>query len=186
MDAISLNCLFLTELISDILDLEKFDAGQMEFSKETTDLECLVSELAKRLPARSGVQIETSGEITALIKVDQERLAIAVQHLARFLQNRSTATLNAQVKYEDGRLEICLQDRGPVITESVAKSLFERYKDNSPDNDAMESDFIADLRLTLAARIIEAHAGTILIDSVEGTNRCRIFIPATSENSVVS
>ncbi|MCC7531731.1 MAG: PAS domain S-box protein [Candidatus Melainabacteria bacterium] len=181
-DAISLNCLFLTELISDILDLEKLDAGAMEFCKETTDLECFVAELTMRLPARSGVQIETSGEITALFKVDQERLAIAVHHLARFLQNRSAATLMVQVNYDDSRLEIFLLDSGPVIPESVAETLFERYKDNSMDNDLPAGDFIADLRLPLAARIIGAHGGKITIDSMDGkTNRCKISIPATKE-----
>lgn len=78
-----------------------------------------------------------------------------------------------------------MKDTAPPLSEKARGSMFERYKDYSLDQELPGVVFHADLRLPLAARIIEAHGGKVMFESnAKSGNTCFISIPLTTESSI--
>jgi PAS domain S-box-containing protein len=175
----------LTELINDILDLEKLEAGKLELIYENTTLQELVADLEKLTGARTGSQ--TGSQITVEgnqldkpFKADKERLGQAIANVFTFMSYAALhpGSVQLRARHDPDGLEIILTDTGPLLAESVSRQIFERFKDFSADNLLARQAFHADLRLPLAARIIERHGGSIRFEKLaDPANLCRIMLP---------
>ena len=129
---ISHNNELLLNLINDIIDLSKIEAGYLELHQNWFNLtelldEC-VAEYARLLP--SGVELLTSSpEHDALVELDKLRIK---QILNNFLSNalKNTTRGHVEVFYEIDKhcVRIGVKDTGRGIPQNMLEKIFERFE----------------------------------------------------------
>ena len=157
----------LLQLISDILDLSKIEAGTFDFKLRELDLNTLCGDVARsmRLRVKPGVELLFEPTLPSCIIVsDPNRLH---QVISNFVSNASKFTTMGSIrigydKPDAGRLRIYVSDTGIGIAPEACKKVFDRFiKLNS---------FVqgTGLGLSISKSIIEQLGGTIGVDSELG------------------
>ncbi|HEY0835420.1 MAG TPA: ATP-binding protein [Azospirillum sp.] len=175
---------FLHELIDEILDLAKVEAGKLDLEEETGPLDDLVQEaveVAGAQTAAAGVRI--AGDLPAglpRLRMDRRRVLQVLLNLlanaVKFTPEGGRITVTARLEV-DGGLAVTVADTGigiaaediPLILEPFGqvRSAFQRNHAGTG------------LGLPLSRRLMEAHGGTLEIDSTPGEGtRITLRFPA--------
>ena len=123
----------LTKLTTDLLDLSRLDAGELEVSARPVDLGVLAREVAKEFgPAAdrrgSRLQVRTP-EQSAMALADPDRTRQIIRIL---LDNALTHTpegtkVTVTTYNENDRAALTVSDEGPGIPKRVQQRMFERF-----------------------------------------------------------
>ncbi|HYR09269.1 MAG TPA: histidine kinase dimerization/phospho-acceptor domain-containing protein, partial [Longimicrobium sp.] len=123
----------LSQLVNDILDLAKLDAGRMEFHREEVRLGDLVDEalVAVQPQARSKkleLRMDIDAQRDALLCVDPPRVR---QILVNLLSNAVKFTEHGEVAVvagsSDGRTWLEVRDTGPGLPAGSEEAVFEEF-----------------------------------------------------------
>lgn len=121
----------LLQIISDILDLAKTEAGTMEFNMMPTDLNNLMITIGESTKSRvkPGVDLVTRlGSPELWIETDPNRLS---QVVINFITNACKFTTEGSITYgyevRDNNLYFYCRDTGSGISEENLKKVFERF-----------------------------------------------------------
>jgi two-component system phosphate regulon sensor histidine kinase PhoR len=161
----------LVALINDFLDFARMEEAGHKVERSRVDLAGLIREVVdefKPLVESTRQQIEVEAEATKIIALgDKNRLQ---QVLTNLLANA--------IKFAppDGRIalrarssglwcEVTVEDDGPGIPADVLPSLFKRYSRAPPNGAEMGG---TGLGLLIVREIVEAHGGTVGVDSALG------------------
>ncbi|MEX0283059.1 MAG: ATP-binding protein [Paracoccaceae bacterium] len=162
----------LATMIDDLLDLEKLDAGQMEFRLDPTDLGALVAEgveANRGYSAVTGVTFRyTSPAEQVLVNLDpgrmQQVLANLLSNAAKF--SEAGQVVEVSVVVEDDRAKIHVRDEGTGIPDSVGDRIFEAFvQADSSDTRVVGG---SGLGLSIARTIVQRHQGTLSYASEPG------------------
>jgi len=160
----------LLQLINDILDLSKVEAGRMEFHPETARIDTLVYEvrdvvrpLAEK--KRLKLSINVPGEFTAV--VDPARFK---QVLYNYLSNAVKFTpengnVDVRVRPEEDSFRVEVEDTGVGISPEEIAKLFQEFQ-QLPNSRKAEQG--TGLGLALTRHIVEAQGGSVSVRSVKG------------------
>ena len=175
MSLVEENNNLLLQLISDILDLAKIEAGIFEFNYTQIDLNKLCQDLAASIRLRAAQGVEVVFEPTlpeCLLVCDSNRIH---QVIANFLTNAVKFTQKGSItvgyeKLNDTHLRIYVTDTGMGIDKEQCTKIFERF--------IKLNNFIqgTGLGLSICRSIIEQMEGTIGVDSVLGKGSTFWFI----------
>lgn len=162
------NSELLLQLVSDILDLSKIEAGTMEFSESDFDLNLLMADMysifCKHLPADKSVTLSyTSGMEKCVIRSERNRLT---QILTNLLTNALKFTEKGSIRFgyelEGGFLHFRVKDTGCGIAKNKQKDIFNRFvKLNSFKQGT-------GLGLSICKCIVDTLGGEIGVDSEPG------------------
>jgi signal transduction histidine kinase len=176
----------LSRMIENILDFSKIDAGLKEYRFERTDPGKLTREVADRFrewTADAGFRLELRiGDALPAASLDREAVSRALLNVldnaAKYSGDNRVIELSAGTGAEHIEWEI--RDHGPGIAPDDLPRVFERFFRSAKNLDSNIRG--SGVGLTIVKHTVEAHGGTISIESVEdrGTT-VRIEIPA--ENS---
>jgi PAS domain S-box-containing protein len=128
------NCQRLSQLIQNMVDVEKLQSGLLELricGVELRSLLPLAIESNARLARKLGVQLELVEPIPAEpIAADPERLLQVLAHLlsnaTKFSPSGKTVTLSAN-RVAGARIRIGVRDRGSGIPETFKERVFENF-----------------------------------------------------------
>ena len=162
----------LLQLINDILDLSKVEAGRMEFHPESTRIDTLVYEvrdvvrpLAEKKRLKLGISVPS--EFTAV--VDPARFK---QVLYNYLSNAVKFTpesgrVEVRVRREeDSSFRLEVEDTGVGISPDEIAKLFQEFQ-QLPNSRKAEQG--TGLGLALTRHIVEAQGGSVSVRSVKGS-----------------
>ena len=162
----------LVALVNDILDVEKIEAGHMEFHMEPVEvIELGAQALAENAfyGAEFGVSFELQPEMDrAYISADKDRLRQVLANLlsnaAKFSPTGERVVLKLS---EHGQvIRFSVIDRGPGIPEAKLETIFEKFKQaDSSDSRAKAG---TGLGLAICQSIAEHHGSRIEVSSREG------------------
>lgn len=163
-------CDYVDILVDDLLLLSRLDAQRLALELSLIPLPKLFAETLSRVQERAdheSITLSTSG-YDGVIYADPTRikqvLLILLDNALRFTPAGGKVELTAQKTSR--AIEIKVSDTGAGIQSKHLPHLFERfYQVTSPKNSASRSN---GLGLSIAKTLIEAHNGTIKIDSKVG------------------
>lgn len=168
-EIIKMNADLLMQLVNDILDMSKIEAGTLEFVYSTVDINLLLSDLQRLFQMRINdaggkVQIiEEPSLSSCLIQTDRNRVA---QVISNFVGNaiKFTREGNIRIGYEakDTELYFYVKDTGTGIPAEKLSNVFGRFVKLNKDQKG------AGLGLSISQTIVGKLSGQIGADSIEG------------------
>jgi len=164
----------LVRLIGDVLDIQKMEAGRMDFVREVQPLLPIAEKAAASmasLAAQAGVTLVCEagpGAAGLCASVDRDRIS---QVLANLLSNAvkfSEAGTTVVTRVEDGGdcVKLSVADQGTGIPEDFRGRVFQRFAQADGTNSRRSGG--TGLGLSICKAIVEEHGGTIGFDSVAG------------------
>ncbi len=162
----------LVLLVNDILDLERFESGRMEFRPEVAELAPLVeSALAsnRAYASQYGVSFLFRDFVPgARVRLDRDRLAQVLANLlsnaAKFSPRGETVTVAANRLGE--KLRLSVSDRGPGIPEEFRSRIFHRFQ--QADSSDARHKAGSGLGLSISKAIVEKLGGQIGFETEPG------------------
>ena len=175
-DIIDTNSELLLQLINDILDISKIEAGTLEFKFKPMNLNelCRSEYEVHKTRTKPGVELVfEERHQNVQIVCDQNRLAQVITNL---LNNASKFTDSGSIRFgfdlKDGRVEFYVEDTGMGIPQEKVRTIFDRF--------VKLNDFASGtgLGLSISKMIVERMNGEISVESEEGKGtRFRFSIP---------
>ncbi|MBF0287612.1 MAG: response regulator [SAR324 cluster bacterium] len=164
----------LSEIINNILDLSKIEAGKMNYVEESLNLKQLIQGIyhinkAHALQKNINFVYEIDPQLPTFIKSDRTKLNQILMNLTtnaiKFTSEGKTVTLRAQ-KTEDF-LVLQLQDEGIGISQDQWESIFEAFK--QADDTVTRRFGGTGLGLAITKNMVKLLNGRIMVDSVAGS-----------------
>lgn len=168
-EIIKMNADLLMQLVNDILDMSKIEAGTLEFVYSTVDINLLLSDLQRLFQMRindAGGKVQIIAEpslSSCFIQTDRNRVA---QVISNFVGNaiKFTREGNIRIGYEAKETELYfyVKDTGTGIPAEKLSNVFGRFVKLNKDQKG------AGLGLSISQTIVGKLSGQIGADSIEG------------------
>ncbi len=161
---------FMAQLVDDLLDVAKIEAGELQLDYTGVDLTDFMRrnlELNRPLAARKGITIESRVNSLPVVIVDSAKLAQVLNNLLsnaiKFSQPDSRVIVT--VKRAEDAFLLCVADQGPGIAPEQMSQLFRAFQRGQPGSQGEKS---TGLGLVIVKRIVEGHGGKIWVESTPG------------------
>ncbi len=168
--------LHLLDLINDLLDLSKIEAGRFELRHEAFDIVPVVEDALSSVRSRATAKsVEIQAEISASVAVVADRLRFK-QILYNLLSNAVKFTpdggkVRVEAAPRDRFAEISVSDTGIGILEDEHQAVFDKfYQVRSATKGGGTG-----LGLAITKRLVEQHGGRIWLKSEPGNGSCFTF-----------
>lgn len=162
----------LSHLVGNILDFSKMEEGKKQYDIEETDfklwLEQTVTDFFSRITHRK-YNINTNiNETSVLVKIDRNAMKLVVNNLldnaVKFSPENSEVKVTLEKQGE--KLLLKIKDDGIGIPKNEQGSIFEKFYRSK---DALRHSITGTgLGLTIVKQIVEAHGGTVEVESEIG------------------
>ncbi|MWV13686.1 response regulator [Pseudomonas sp. R-28-1W-6] len=161
----------LVELLNDILDLSKFEAGQLELEKIPFDLGSLVEETASLLSQNAGPNVELTclidPRLPAQLLGDPTRVRQIVSNLlSNALKFTRFGRVDVHVSPSASGVRILVSDTGIGIAEEAQSRIFQPFTQAGAGITRQYGG--TGLGLALTRRLCEAMHGRLSVNSQEG------------------
>ena len=163
------NNTLLLQLISDILDLSKIEAGTLEFAYSDIDLNCLIDEVCSSISLRidsAHVALIAEKGVGNEFVIHSERTRVQ-QVLINLLNNAAKFTQEGNITFGyrlqgDGMIYFYVKDTGCGIPQEKLNSVFQRF--------VKLNNFVqgTGLGLSICQTIVHHMGGEIGVESEEG------------------
>ncbi len=180
LERIQAQSLRMTALVEDLLLLARLEEGQ-ELVYGTVDLTRLAVESVgdAQVAGPDHHWVLEVGEEPVVIAGDEPRLQqVAVNLLANARTHTPAGTtVTLSVTQEGDEAVLRVHDDGPGVDPELAAELFERFARG--DRSRARNTGGTGLGLSIARAIVEAHGGTIAVESSPGDTTFTVRLPAT-------
>jgi PAS domain S-box-containing protein len=158
----------LLQLINDILDLSKIEAGQVALSYETFTLRGIVPEVVsviRPLAMAKNISLEEGYDYGATLRADRVRFK---QVLFNLLSNAVKFTpkggkVRIDSSASDGQIFIAVSDTGIGLAPADQELIFEEFR--QVQNSSTKPNEGTGLGLAITKRLVEQHGGKITVSS---------------------
>jgi signal transduction histidine kinase/response regulator RpfG family c-di-GMP phosphodiesterase len=179
----------LLELINEVLDLARIEAGRLNISPEPVQVKDAVKEALELVrPIASGQNITLTADFSAYgdryVQADRQRLKQVLLNLfsnaIKFNRSNGMVVLRCQESKKD-HLRIEVADTGAGIDEEGLKKIFTPFERLGADRNAVGG---TGLGLALSKRMIEGMGGVMGVESTVGVGSRFYFELALVEQAV--
>jgi len=170
--------LHLLELINDVLDISKIEAGRLELRLQTFDMPTAIEEvLATIRPQAVAKSLRLHATVPSAVPLHADRVRFKeilynlLSNAVKFTPNDGRITVEASIR--DGFAEVSVADTGVGIPNDEHTSIFNKfYQIGSTTKGVREG---TGLGLAITKQLVEAHGGKIWLDSEPGRGSCFQF-----------
>ncbi len=162
----------LTQLINNILDFSRIEAGRKEYRLVRSDLAAVVRDVvdAYRFPIEQqgfALDLEVAEDLPEMA-IDPEAISQALINLLNNAIKYSTEekSIRVSVRPEGDRVLVSVADRGIGIPKAEHKRIFEKFY--RVESSLVHTTKGSGLGLALVQHIAEAHGGRVELTSVPG------------------
>ena len=179
----------LLDLINDVLDMSKIEAGQLQLSlKDYSFVDTVNTVVAAMEPLVAEKSLRLSVDVDTSLPLgfgDDRRLAQVLLNLvgnAVKFTDQGGVTVGA--RKSDGQFLVSVADTGPGIPASEQRRIFEEFQQVDSSSTRMKGG--TGLGLAIAKRIVEMHGGRLWVESTLGSGSTFYFtIPVRTEQKEV-
>lgn len=170
LENIQHSSLRLKDMVNNLLDTSRLEAGRFSISRQPTDLQVTLAQTARSfvgVAKLSQIHFVREFDPLPMVEADPERIGQVVGNLLsnafKFCPRQGTIWLRAR---SHGGVLLEVEDTGPGIPLEEQGQLFSRY---SRTQSAISRGIVGTgLGLYISKAIIEAHQGRIWVESQEG------------------
>lgn len=161
----------LLDLINDVLDIARIEAGEMTLSVEPVPVATVVDEIVQLMaPLAAGAHVTlriAHGPAGLHVRADRQRLRQIMLNLTSnaIKYNRTGGSVSVGWRQVDGQTAISVRDDGPGISTEMQARLFTPFDRLGAEGGAVEGTGIG---LPLTRSLAEAMGGTLTVESVPG------------------
>lgn len=161
----------LLELLSEILDLSKVEAGRMELEYSSFELRSVLEDTASMLRARAGVhdidlRIEIADDIGAVFSDELRVKQVLVNLMSNAVKfTGDGGSVGVRAWRDSSGIEIAVTDTGIGVPEADRERIFESFQQGGRGSSREEG---TGLGLTLSRRIVELLGGRMWLTSEVG------------------
>jgi two-component system phosphate regulon sensor histidine kinase PhoR len=160
----------MTQMVAELIELSRIETGQAKLRLESTNLNQLIEQVIARLsPQAERQKVAISTKFAAdlpLVSTDAERIQQAllniVHNAIKFTPSGGKVTVSTDV--QGNSVVVSVADTGIGISKEDLPHIFERFY----KADKSRSKGGTGLGLAIAKHIVQAHGGTIRVQSEEG------------------
>ena len=159
----------LTDLIEDLLDASRLQAGGLKLSLIDLAIEPFIEKIVERFQTQStkhNIIVDFPMEFP-IVMADEDRLSQVISNLLsnaiKYSPDGGRIRVSGQVRSE--QIIICVQDEGPGIAPGDIPHVFDRFYRSEAASKTTKG---AGLGLYLTRAIIESHGGRIWVDPRPG------------------
>ncbi len=169
----------LTTLTSELLDLTKIEAGQLDILPAEVDLGTLAAEVVEAdrpLAEHEGVDLVLAApEEPVMATCDRDRIYQVIQNMVgnalNFTEEGSVTVSVAKETAE--RARVCIKDTGLGIPEDAIETIFDKWSRAHAETRSEKRG--TGLGLAISKGIVEAHGGSVTLQSKAGTGTTVCF-----------
>lgn len=165
----------LTQLVTNLLQMSKMEAGQLPINAVPCDLWDLVSTTVAgflRRPGSPEIRLEGEDDIP-LVTVDYVLIQQVLYNLLENAARHGAGEVTIALESDPGSVTVTVSDEGEPIAEEQAERIFERFY--RPRD---LSDGGSGLGLSICKGLVEAHGGKIRL---EGGKKFRFTLPLAAQ-----
>ncbi len=160
----------LVALVNELIEAQEVESGQMHLSKKMHSLFAIVDqaiESVRPVAQKSMVQIDNRSQDCSLLCNDARLIQVLVNLLSNAIKfSFAQGTVTVKSLIVGPCLELRIIDRGRGIPASHVQSVFEKFV--QVDKSDAKAGKGTGLGLTICKSIVEAHGGTIGVESEVG------------------
>jgi len=161
----------LIEMISSMLDVSKMESGQMRLNLAECDLGAIIREVVSGMAALKGERrIELAlPDQPVNVKGDAQLLSRLVQNLvgnALKFAPATTGRVDVGLESVGGRVRCTVRDNGAGIPAEHQDKVFDKFWQDAARQQGVK--YSSGLGLTFCKMVVEAHGGSIGVDSEVG------------------
>jgi signal transduction histidine kinase/DNA-binding response OmpR family regulator len=166
----------LLNLIEEILDFSRIEAGKLEISAHPVDVAELIEGVVELLaPRAQGKSLEIAADIApdipTLVRLDGARLRQIVMNLAgNAIKFTDRGGVALRLKLAGSRLEISVQDTGPGIAKARREAIFEEFEQEEAATAHRHGG--TGLGLAISRRLARLMGGDVTVQSTSGKGTC--------------
>jgi PAS domain S-box-containing protein len=176
----------LTNLVNNLLDLSRIEAGSLKLAREKCDIKKIINRAAKQagLTSTNKFEVKIQSKLPSLY-ADPPRLESILRNL---IENAikyagEEAKVKVEVKKTGKEFLFMVSDNGPGIPPNESQRIFDSFY--RVDDSLTRLTSGAGLGLAICQGLVRAHGGKIWVEAQE-TGACIAFTIPTKSNSVVS
>ncbi len=162
---------FLLDVINDILDMSKIEAGRVELELSTVDLGSMLEEVLRLVgprAAESGIELKQDASKTAEFVADRRALKQVfinlISNAVKFTPEGGTVTIKS--RNIDKNISVQIIDTGIGIPQRDIEKLGRPFE--QVENQFTKSKGGSGLGLAISKSLVDLHGGSLTITSKEG------------------
>lgn len=174
----------LLDLINDLLDLSKMEAGQMQYHFASHDIATLTAQcvdLLNPLMHKQGIQADIINNCSDThCECDGKRILQVLTNLLsnaiKFSPDNSSIEiqLEKEALNEENAIAISIRDQGPGIPEDELESIFDKFTQSSKTKSGHGG---TGLGLSISREIIQVHSGKLHAANTQSGTEFRLTLP---------
>ncbi len=171
LEVVGHNARTLLKRVNDLLDVSKLEAGKMGLTPAEVDLARLVRLIAAHFEVFAEEQqivfrVETPPSVPG--RADPEKLQRVLLNLLSnaFKFAPRGGRVRCELRREDGRATLSVQDNGPGVSPELREAIFQRFGQGDADSSRYFGG--TGLGLSIAKEFVELHGGSIRVDEAPG------------------
>ena len=161
----------LLNLINDVLDLSKIEAGQLTLSLNEYSMGDVIQTVSTSVEALAAekdldLKVEVSKDLT-IGKGDEQRIAQVILNLVgNAIKFTDEGEVKIEVTVSNETFLVSVHDTGPGVTEADQQKIFDEFQ--QADGSSTRKKGGTGLGLSISKKIVDMHGGRIWVESTLG------------------
>jgi signal transduction histidine kinase len=177
------------QLVEDLLEISRFDAGAVQLDLQQTRLADLVQQAVSSIVGARVAAVVEPEAANVVVDVDRRRIGQVLANLLDNAEKYANGATAVVISAAPGVARISVEDEGPGVPEEERVVIFDRFSRGSAGG-KRGGDMGTGLGLSLVAEHINLHGGRVWVeDRLDGREGSRfvvelpIVMPATDRQS---
>ena len=172
----------LTNLVNDLLDLSKLEAGVLPLEKSPFNLTESIRQMLHRYDKLADYRFPFHAEEEVWVEADELKISQVVYNLVNnaITYSGEDKTITLEQTVHDGKVRVSVTDTGEGIPQEKLKDIWERYY--KVDKEHKRAQMGSGLGLSIVKNILDMHGGTYGVTSQLGKGSTFWFeLPVSKE-----
>jgi two-component system sensor histidine kinase MtrB len=164
------------QLVEDLLEISRFDAGVVDLELEEVHLAELVMQAVSH-STDADVPVELDAELAGVVvQADKRRIVRVIANLLDNAAKYGGGATSVSLRQADDGVQIAVEDAGEGVPEEDRPFIFDRFNRGSAAGRRGSSDGVG-LGLALVAEHVNLHGGRVWVESrADGAHGARFVI----------